>query len=257
MIDDGFEIQVLSSTANPQLVSYLAMHQDYSEGFVGDLVGDGQEEGFVRDPFRDGFLGERVAGERLVRLCLSRGHWGVIEHPQMVVAVKGFPHSTMQQLRTHRHLSFDVQSGRYTGKRLVDFVKGADDHMGVEDLFWVRKPGVYVDRMGNRLVWNALDREREYQRLITVCQQYAEAVDEGMPYEMARDLYIPYCVRQNFVMSGNLRAILHLMELRGTADAELECQEFTRLMKEVVRDWVPEVFEWWEKVRDGKNRRSP
>lgn len=74
------------------------MHQDYCEDFVWEQ--------------RDNFPDEKKAGELVVKHLLAggRGHYGPIEHPQIVFNVGYFPHSLMQQIRTHRvGISFDVQ----------------------------------------------------------------------------------------------------------------------------------------------------
>ncbi len=75
------------------------MHQDYAEGFVWSE--------------RDRWPDEEKCGEVIVRSLLAgnRGHYGPLEHPQIILNCGWFPHSTMQQIRTHRvGISFDVQS---------------------------------------------------------------------------------------------------------------------------------------------------
>ena len=55
---------------------------------------------------------EARAGEICVKRLLAgeRGHYGPLEHAQIVLNVGWFPHSVMQQARTHRvGVSFDVQ----------------------------------------------------------------------------------------------------------------------------------------------------
>ena len=95
---DKFRVETIIATPNPQQVVWAAMHQDYSEEFVFDK--------------RDRFPEESKAGELIVKHLLAgnRGHYGCIEHPQITFNVGYFPHSMMQQVRTHRvGVSFDVQ----------------------------------------------------------------------------------------------------------------------------------------------------
>ena len=104
-LDKHFRVELISATSNPQKVIYQAMHQDYSEGFVFDQQHPSEDK----------------CGEIIVKKLLAgnRGHYGPLEHPQIVLNCGWFPHSTMQQIRTHRvGVSFDVQSFRYTGERL-------------------------------------------------------------------------------------------------------------------------------------------
>jgi len=95
---ERFKVEVIAQTPNPQQVIYAAMHQDYAEAFVWDE--------------RDRWPDEHQCGEIIVRNLLSanRGHYGPLEHPQITLNCGWFPHSTMQQMRTHRvGVSFDVQ----------------------------------------------------------------------------------------------------------------------------------------------------
>jgi len=95
---DQFRVEVIAKTPNPQQVIYAAMHQDYSENLVYDE--------------REKWPNESKAGELIVKHLLSggRGHYGPIEHPQIILNCGYFPHSVMQQVRTHRvGISFDVQ----------------------------------------------------------------------------------------------------------------------------------------------------
>ena len=97
-MDPRFRVDLIAATPNPQQCVYAAMHQDYSEGFVA--------------ADRDDWPDEQRAGEICVKRLLAgeRGHYGPLEHAQIVLNVGWFPHSVMQQARTHRvGVSFDVQ----------------------------------------------------------------------------------------------------------------------------------------------------
>lgn len=97
-MDPRFRVELIAATPNPQQCVYSGMHQDYSEGFVA--------------ADRTDWPDERKAGEICVKRLLAgeRGHYGPLEHAQIVLNVGWFPHSVMQQARTHRvGVSFDVQ----------------------------------------------------------------------------------------------------------------------------------------------------
>ncbi|HEY9805503.1 MAG TPA: FAD-dependent thymidylate synthase, partial [Candidatus Obscuribacterales bacterium] len=107
-----FQVEVLRATSNPQQAIYLAMHQDYSEAWV-----------YAE---RDRWPDEAKCGELIVKNLLAgnRGHYGPLEHPQIILNCGWFPHSTMQQIRTHRvGVSFDVQC--LAGDTEVTFVKAS------------------------------------------------------------------------------------------------------------------------------------
>ena len=134
MNDPFFRVELIAATPNPQRCVYAAMHQDYAEGFVAD----------------EQLPDEIVCGHAIVRKLLAgeRGHYGPLEHPQITFNVGWFPHSVMQQARTHRvGVSFDVQSGRYTGQRIC---QAAEYKLNPEEVFYLRPVGAYSDRQGKR-----------------------------------------------------------------------------------------------------------
>ena len=111
-MDPRFRVELIAATPNPQLCVYAGMHQDYSEGFVAE----------ARDTWPD----ETRAGEICVKRLLAgeRGHYGPLEHAQIVLNVGWFPHSVMQQARTHRvGVSFDVQC--LAGDTEITFLKAS------------------------------------------------------------------------------------------------------------------------------------
>ena len=80
-----FRVEVITKTPNPQQLIYAAMHQDYSDKFVYDQ--------------RNEFPSESKCGEIIVKRLLAgeRGHYGPLEHPQIVFNCGYFPHSVMQR----------------------------------------------------------------------------------------------------------------------------------------------------------------
>ena len=78
-MDSRFRVDLISATPNPQQCVYAGMHQDYSEGFV---AGD-----------REQWPDETRAGEICVKRLLAgeRGHYGPLEHAQIVLNVGWFP----------------------------------------------------------------------------------------------------------------------------------------------------------------------
>jgi len=239
---DRFTVAVLSQTPNPQQAIYAAMHQDYAEGFVWDD--------------RDSFPSEERCGEIIVKQLLAgnRGHYGPLEHPQIILNCGWFPHSTMQQIRTHRvGISFDVQSFRYTGSRITDVVEGKRD---VEEVFYLRPIGAYSDRQGKRYDYTPEQRQQDVAWCLTACHRYHERIAQGFSEEHARGL-IPFDVRQHWVMSANVRSILHLLDLRWKADAQLEAQKLCELIWPHVEAWIPAVAQWYEDNRLKKARLAP
>ena len=223
-----FRVATLAATRYPQQLIYQALHQDYSENCVCDS-----------NPPPEDACG-KIAIQRL--LDGKRGHWGPLEHPQISFNVCGFPHTVMQQARTHRIASFDVQSGRYTGNRISDVANGSRT---VEEVFYLRPVGNYTDRAGKKYTYHAYQRAADLKRCMDFAHHYTSRIVEGFSEEHARDL-CPYAIRQHFVVSTNMRALTHFLSVRGKLDAQLEIRDMADLMLEEFRVWAPEIAGWYE-----------
>jgi thymidylate synthase (FAD) len=148
-------------------------------------------------------------------LAGERGHYGPLEHAQIVLNVGWFPHSVMQQARTHRvGVSFDVQSMRYTGDRIC---KAANGELSLDDVFYLRPVGDYSDRQGKKYHYSAELRQQDLELCQQAAARYRDLLQAGFAEEHARGI-LPFDYRQHFVVSFSLRAFLHFMDLRAKGD---------------------------------------
>ena len=241
VIDPYFRVELLSATPNPQTVIYAALHQDYSSEFVHDE--------------QDSFPSETKCGDIAVNRLLKskRFHCGPLEHPQIVFNCGWFPHSTMQQVRTHRLLSFDVMSGRYTGQQICDVALGKED---VESVFYLRPIGTYTNRQGKHYEYTEVERNIDKDWVFSSCQRYWYKLSNGMSEEHARSM-IPFDVRQHWVMSMNMRSLIHLLTIRGKKDAQLECQQLCELILPHFKAWAPEIYDWFYNNQWQKGTLAP
>ena len=222
----------------PQRLIYLAMHTDYSEEF---------------DPSTE--LPEDRCGQIVVQRLLDnhRGHWGPLEHPHLSLLLK-VDHNTAVQLRTHRvGLSFDVQSMRYTGRRIEAV---ADGNTPIDEVFYIRPPGAYRDRQGDSYQWTQHQiAELATLHMNSACD-YADLRGKGVSEEHAR-CALPTSYYQNVLITGNARSWLHLLDVRLKADAQLEVRWAMDLAADRVAQWIPEVYAWWHTHRKGKALLAP
>ena len=253
--DPYFRVEVLNQSINPQQLIYAAMHQDYSEQFVfGELKW--LSDNFSASYYNRAGISEREAGERVIKYLLkgNRGHYGPLEHPQIVFNIGWFPHSAMQQFRTHRAgVSFDVQSGRYTGERVLSVIEGT---RSVDEVFYLRPIGDYTDRQGKKYHYSQEQREADQVIIKITANQYAERIKQGFSEEHARGL-IAFDIRQHWVMSCNLRSLMHLLLIRGKKDAQIECQQLCWQILPHFERWCPEVYGWFEENLWLKGRLAP
>lgn len=205
---------------------------------------------------KDKFPDEASSGELIVKHLLAgnRGHYGCLEHPQITFNVGYFPHSMMQQIRTHRvGVSFDVQSFRYTGQRVIDVVENSRD---IEEVFYLRPVGNYTNRQGKNYFYSEEQRQQDLKWCLEACKLYQQRINEGLSEEHARSL-IPFDARQHFVMSCNARSLMHLLDLRWKKDAQLEAQKLCELLYLRFEEWMPSVAQWYQENRAKKARLSP
>lgn len=250
--DPYFRVEILSKTERPSLLSYLAMHQCYAEKATAD------------DLERYSALSEEELGNRVVNKCLKYGHYSVIEHPTISFNIIGFPHSVMVQMTRHRHLSFSVQSQRYTGERVArNANKILHDFDGkyckkelVEKIFYLRPEGQYLDREGHKYQYTKEDRERDLNDVVRLMLDYTDRLNNGVAPEHARDL-LPQNIRQDFVVTMNARSLLHFCDLRLPADAQPEIRTLAQILFDEFGDWMPKVADYYRKTRFAKNKLSP
>jgi thymidylate synthase (FAD) len=239
-LDKNLEVVILQCYPLPEQVVYQAGKCDYSETPIHNQT--------IPSP--------QKCGEWIVERLLSndKGHWGPLEHPAITFSVSGYVHNVMVQARTHRvGVSFDVQSQRYTGKRVV---KVASGELNPEDVFYVRPPGFYINRTGKKYDWTQEDYEDELNWITEGCKRYAVKYDRGVAEEHIRD-YLAQAIRQNFVVSFNLRSVLHLIDLRAKLDAQLEIQALCEQLVPQVEMWAPNVWKYYEEKRLRKAKLSP
>lgn len=239
-LDKNLEVVMLQCYPIPEQVIYQAAKNDYSEIPIHKKQIPSPNE-----------CGKWIVDELLSN---DKGHWGPIEHPHITFSVAGYVHSVMVQARTHRvGVSFDVQSQRYTGKRVL---KVAEGKLPVEDVFYVRPVGFYTNREGKKYDWTEEQRERKLSRILDSCVEFSNDYDEGMCEEHIRD-YLPQCIRQNFVMTVNLRSILHMIDLRAKMDAQLEIQALMSQIAPHLQRWSPNVWNYYEEKRLHRAKLSP
>jgi thymidylate synthase (FAD) len=226
--DPRFVVKTVTRTPYPQSAVYTALHQDFCADYVG----------------LDPNLSEMECGDIAIKRLLKgkKHHYGPLEHPSITFSTGFFPHSVLQQARTHRvAVSFDAQSMRYTSKNICDAVF----RVNVEDAFYLRPPGDYTDRQGHKYTYTAWEREDDLERCQNAAIIYSERINNGWAEEHARGL-LPFDYRQHFVVSFTMRSLWHFLCVRGNADAQLEIRQLCDMMLEEATPWAPELFAWFK-----------
>lgn len=240
-LDQNMKVVMLRQTQLPQTLVWQGGKNDYSEEPIHTIFPPN----------------ERECGKWVIEQLLAndRGHWGPLEHPAITFDCVGFVHNVIVQARTHRvGVSFDVQSQRYTGRRVLKVAKG---ELTPQEVYYVRPEGLYLDRKGHKYEWKQEDYERQLKFCLAASERYAEVFNtRGMAEEHLRD-YLPQNIRQNFVVTFSLRAALHFLDLRAKMDAQLEIQALCHAISPIMKEWVPEIFSYYEEKRLYRAKLSP
>ena len=183
-----------------------------------------------------------------------------VAHPVKVVSVEYLGIQTTYDLEVegawHNFVANGVvvhNSFRYTGSRIIDVIGGKRD---VEEVFYLRPLGQYTDRQGKRYEYTADIRKGDLDWCYNACLMYRDKIKAGFSEEHARGL-IPFDVRQHWVMSANVRSLMHLLDLRMQKSAQLEAQQLCELIYPHFEAWAHEVAEWYTQTRKWKPRLAP
>lgn len=240
------KVQVLAKTEDAERLVALAARNDYYSGNVAD---DDIEE--VMEAVKGKTMDEKM--QRLITTTLlKKEHYGPFEHPSITFHIEGVSRVTMAQITRHRHLTFDIQSMRY-----VDFSEDTP----------VATPRSLTDpehkTRGEGLIWYDMesdvpiaDQEPDvesmenarhiYEKTVENCKiGYNQLLELGVPKEDAR-FALPLGTQVNMVVSGNLRSMMHVLNMRGKkADAQWEVMDMCEAMGEHLDDWVPITAEYF------------
>ena len=238
--DKHLEVVPLQYYPEPEKVVYQGAKCDYSEIAVHLRSLEGID------------FGKFVVDELLGN---DRGHWGPLEHAHVTFSIAGFVHSVVMQARTHRvGVSFDVQSQRYTGKRVI---KVANGELNPEDVFYFRIPGLYLDREGKKYEYDEKHRLISMEYCYDASRRYKHRVITlGYAEEHARD-ELPQNIRQNYVFTANLRSLLHFLDLRSKKDAQIEIQALCQATFPFLEAWAPNIWDYYAQKRLYRARLAP
>lgn len=184
----------------------------------------------------------------------------LMAHPVKVVSVEYLGMQTTYDLEVegpwHNFVANGIvvhNSFRYTGQRILDVVDGKRE---VEEVFYLRPLGFYSDRQGKKYEYTAEVRQQDIEWCLEASRRYKQRIEEGFAEEHARGL-IPFDIRQHWVMSANVRSVMHLLDLRWKADAQLEAQKLCEEIWPHFQAWVPAIAAWYEENRLKKAKLSP
>lgn len=148
---------------------------------------------------------QKEASENVIKKILDMGHWSVFEHCYATFRLK-ISVACLLQITRHRHLSFTVQSSRFT--ELKD-----------------------VYKTGNEVIDRAIENEMEsYAAMLNLCGPEAA-------------LYcIPKAAMYEVYVTGNFRAWLEYLPKRMCLRAMKEHRDVAWKIKRILEKEYPLIF---------------
>jgi len=209
------------STANPDDAIIVAARGDYSTESMLDVSATEALESSEKDK------------KAFIESLFRRGHLGPAEHPQAFIAIEGMSIACERQLTRHRHMSFDIQSLRYTEPSDADTL-WPDSFSDLDEQQQREVEGYYQDAF----------------------EGYKMLTSWDVPVEDAR-MVLPLGMKINGTMSANLRAYFHLIDMRLAGDAQAEIRELARKVKDELADWAPLSMDVYENRVKGSSKKAP
>lgn len=151
-------------------------------------------------------------------------HTSVLEHSSATFLVREVSRSLLDELRTHRHLSFSALSQRYVNENDANVVY----------------PPAFTE-----------DEEHELNTLMPyVRRRYADIVhmllERGLTRKQAREAarsVLPMATETQFVVTGNMWAWHYVLGRRVAASADAEMQLVAKEMLRQLKEIAPNTFQ--------------
>lgn len=164
---------------------------------------------------------EEGSEKKFIRMLIKRGHYSVLEHAYATFRISGVSRAFTHQLVRHRLCSFTQQS-----QRRVD-----------ESNFRYVEPPSIKNKIEAHKIFNEFI---EYAR-----KTYTKLVEMNIPKEDARYV-LPNAIESQIVVIVNLREWRHIVELRGSPNAQWEIRRVAIEILKILKKHAPTVFEDFE-----------
>lgn len=190
---------------------------------------------------------ERLSG--LINYLVSEGHWAPFEHLGATFRLE-IPLFVLGQLTRHRHLSFSVQSGRYTEADPVFWLPGADRPLvnhGTSARPEMGHPKYDPDSYAVEYL-SMLTQNKIRHVATAATEQYQALLADGVAKEVARSV-LPEGLYTPLYVSGNLRAWFYVLSQRNGSHGhpQHEIMEVARKIERHISELFPLTYAAWLK----------
>ena len=180
--------------------------------------------------------------DRYFRNILESGHGSVLEHVQYAFLFWGISRSLTHELVRHRAgFGFSQVSQRYVDGGRLRFVMRPEfsEITELEEMFFEEIEMAFDNYNRVRKLWgeylsNKLSPEQR--------KQMSPADWRKIKNQVART-FLPNCTEAPIVVSMNLRALRHFLNMRGSIHAETEIRYLSCCLYELMRTEAPNVLQ--------------
>lgn len=234
------KVDTIRSTNRPEELVATAARNDYSStGVIDPSFSEIMKSITIDlDKVREDESIVEARKRKLVRSLMDDGHWGVFEHPSLTLSLEDVTRVSMAQITRHRQFTFDIMSLRYVA---LDEIDSITDRFSIPDAIQGENA---VSRRGVSELDDGVEEEF-IDSYTESMNRYQQLLDMGVPAEEARKV-LPMGTKVNIVMSGNARAWLHLLNIRGKADVQGEARDLAELIMEECKEWMPCTFSYYD-----------
>lgn len=156
-----------------------------------------------------------------VRMLIKNGHHSVLEHAYATFKIFGVSRAFTHQLVRHRLCSYTQQSQRHVDERKFTYVE---------------PESIKANKDAHSLFLNFIDRAKEV---------YTGLQKLGIENEDAR-FVLPNAIESQIVVTANFRQWRHIIELRGSPEAQWEIRRVAIEILRMLKKHAPTVFEDFE-----------
>jgi len=227
---------------------YYEPIQVLNRGFVRlvDTMGDDDAIVEAARASYGGPIKPKHMSRALIRHLMRQRHTGPLEMAEIKLHIRA-PLFVARQWMRHRTASINEQSGRYKAFELLD-ASGA--LTGIEEVDY---DGWHLQSTTNKQGRGELAAVPD--RINSTCYQaeahgaavksYHKLIDIGIAREDARTV-LPVATMTEWYWKIDLHNLLHFLRLRLDRHAQWQIREYAKVIAEIVREWVPTVWEAFE-----------
>ena len=176
---------------------------------------------------------------RLLRYCISNGHWSPFEMANMVVEINTTRAIAPQILR-HRSFSFQEFSQRYAEVTLRPELP----EMRRQD---TKNRQNSINDLGDDLTKQCEDIAAN--AMVVAMKAYTELLDLGVAKECAREV-LPLATPTRIFMNGTIRSWLHYVNLRCGNGTQKEHRLIAEQVRTIMEEQLPSVaYAMWPQLQ--------